>query len=101
MTRSAALAVTLTLVAGIGACVAYLSEASEADAFLDRQQRQMARYVGDLPFAMLARFAPEDVIAAPEDRISATMVEESMPPESWSTGRPALRATAAVTRARR
>lgn len=31
--------------------------------------------IGDLPFAMLARFAPEDVIAAPEDRISATMVE--------------------------
>lgn len=61
----AALAVTLTLVAGIGACVAYLSEASEADAFLDRQQRQMARYVGDLPFASAAAVELPDL--EPED----------------------------------
>lgn len=60
-----ALAVTLTLVAGIGACLAYVAAAEEADAFLDRQQRQMARFVGDLPFASaedveLPKEEPED-----------------------------------------
>ena len=31
--------------------------------------------IGALPFAALARFSPEQVVTAPEDRISATMIE--------------------------
>lgn len=31
--------------------------------------------IGELPFAQLSRFAPSDVVIAPEDRICATMIE--------------------------
>lgn len=31
--------------------------------------------IGELPFARLSRFAPSDVVIAPEDRICATMIE--------------------------
>lgn len=46
----ATLAVLLTLVALGAAIHAFRAAAGEADAFLDRQQQQMARYVGDLSF---------------------------------------------------
>ena len=44
----------------------------EVDNFVDGAA--VAR-VGDLNFAVLGRFAPGDVILAPEDRICATIVE--------------------------
>lgn len=45
---------------------------SQVDSFVDGAA--VAR-IGDLPFRHLSRFSPDDVLAAPEDRISATMIE--------------------------
>lgn len=72
------LAALLTIVGLVGAAVAYVSARVEASEFLDLQQQQIARFVGDLTFV-----APQSVALPPHDTEDDYVVEVS-----YHDGRP-------------
>ena len=61
-TTEFSLALLFTALAAVGGVASYFSTIRESGAFLDLQQRQIARYVGDLTFV-----APGDVSLPPHD----------------------------------
>lgn len=72
------LALLLTVVGLVGAAVAYVSARVEASEFLDLQQQQIARYVGDLGFVV-----PQSAALPPHDAEDDYVVEVS-----YHDGRP-------------
>lgn len=72
------LALLLTVLGLVGAAFAYVSARIEASEFLDLQQQQIARYVGDLSFV-----APQSAALPPHDSEDDYVVEVS-----YRDGRP-------------
>ena len=56
------MAAVFTALASVGGVLSYLSASHESNEFLDLQQRQIARYVGDLTFV-----APGEAALPPHD----------------------------------
>lgn len=65
-----ALAVVFSTLAILGGVTAYLSTVNDSNEFLDLQQRQIARYVGDLTF-----IAPGDAALPPHDSEDDYVIE--------------------------
>jgi len=78
-TTELSLATLFTVLATIGGIASYSSTIRESGAFLDLQQRQIARYVGDLTFV-----APGDASLPPHDVEDDYVVEVT-----YRDGRPA------------
>jgi len=72
------MAAVFTLLAFVGGVASYLSASRESNEFLDLQQRQIARYVGDLTFV-----APGEVALPPHDPEDDYVIEVT-----YSDGRP-------------
>ncbi|MGO4441421.1 ATP-binding protein [Rhizobium sp. RAF56] len=73
------MAAVFTMLACVVGVVSYLSASRESNEFLDLQQRQIARYVGDLTFV-----APGDAALPPHDPEDDYLIEVT-----YSDGRPA------------
>ena len=89
------LTVALSALGIVGGIAAYLSASSEAAAFLDQQQAQIARYVGDLSAvvpadASLAPHDPEDdfvvVVTYADGRVNRSISRDIHLPKPEHTG---------------